>query len=157
MVDYTLLSLNVPNCMSIMMKKTVFVAILSMAITLLSPFSYAKQPQTNATQSNITYYTLAPDITTNYIISGSRLGYIRLQVDLMITDSSQIINIEHHAPLIRDTIISIISQQSEQQIKSLAGREKIRQLSKQKINQLLLAETGHTAINALLFTKYLYQ
>ena len=75
----------------------------------------------------------------------------------MLTDSSQIINIEHHAPLIRDTIISIIGQQSAQQIKSLAGREKIRQLSKQKINQLLLAETGHTAINELLFTQYLYQ
>ena len=143
--------------MSIMMKKTVFVASFLMAITLLSPFSYAKPPQDSATQSNITYYTLTPDITTNYIINGSHLGYIRLQVDLMLTDSSQIINIEHHAPLIRDTIISIIGQQSAQQIKSLAGREKIRQLSKQKINQLLLAETGHTAINELLFTQYLYQ
>ncbi|OBU09460.1 flagellar basal body-associated protein FliL [Photobacterium aquimaris] len=139
------------------MKKTVFVASLLMAITLLSPTAYAKPPPNSATQSNITYYTLAPDITTNYIIDGNRLGYIRLQVDLMITDNSQLINIEHHAPLIRDTIISIISQQSEQQIKSLAGREKIRQLSKQKINQLLVAETGQPAINELLFTKYLYQ
>lgn len=157
MVDYTLLSLNVPNCMSIMMKKTVFVASLLMAITLLSPTTYAKQPPSTPTPSNITYYTLAPDITTNYVTTSNRLGYIRLQVDLMITDNSQLINIEHHAPLIRDTIISIISQQSEQQIKSLAGREKIRQLSKQKINQLLLTETGHPAVNELLFTKYLYQ
>lgn len=143
--------------MSIIMKKTVFIARLLMAITLISPTTYAKPPPNSATQSNITYYTLAPDITTNYVIDGNRLGYIQLQVDLMITDNSQLINIEHHAPLIRDTIISIISQQSEQQIKSLTGREKIRQLSKQKINQLLVAETGHAAINELLFTKYLYQ
>lgn len=139
------------------MKKNIFVASLLMAITFSSPITYAKQPHSNSTQPNITYYTLAPDITTNYVTNTKRLGYIRLQVDLMINDNNQLINIEHHAPLIRDTIISIISQQSEQQIKSLAGREKIRQLSKQKINQLLLIETGHTAVNELLFTKYLYQ
>lgn len=139
------------------MKKTIFVASLLTATTLLNPIAYAKQPPINITQSNITYYTLAPDITTNYIVNGTRLGYVRLQVDLMITDNSQLNNIEHHAPLIRDTIISLISQQTEQQIKSLAGREHIRQLSKQKINQLLLAETGHTPISELLLTKYLYQ
>ncbi|MCD9466114.1 flagellar basal body-associated FliL family protein [Photobacterium iliopiscarium] len=140
-----------------MMKKTVFVASFLMAITLLSPITYAKQSNNDSTQSSMRYYTLTPNIITNYVMNDSRLGYIRLQVDLMLTDSNQLVNIEHHAPLIRDCIISIISQQSAQQIKSLAGRENIRQLSKQKINQLLLVETGHTAINELLFTKYLYQ
>ncbi|MEC6832512.1 flagellar basal body-associated protein FliL [Photobacterium toruni] len=140
-----------------MMKKTVFVACFLMVITLMSPITYAKQPTSALTQSNISYYTLTPDITTNYIINNSRLGYIQLRIDLMLTNNNQLINIEHHAPLIRDTIISIINQQSEQQIKSFAGREKIRQLSKQKINQLLVAETGHPAVDALLFTKYLYQ
>ncbi|MEC6797602.1 flagellar basal body-associated FliL family protein [Photobacterium sp. S4TG1] len=140
-----------------MMKKTVFVVSFLMAITFLSPTTYAKQPTTESTQSGITYYTLTPDIITNYVINGARLGYIRLQVDLMLFDNNQLANIEHHAPLIRDSIISIINQQPEQQIKSLAGREKIRQLSKQKINQLLVAETGDAAINELLFTKYLYQ
>ncbi|WP_080159232.1 flagellar basal body-associated FliL family protein [Photobacterium piscicola] len=140
-----------------MMKKTVFVVSFLMAITFLSPITYAKQPATESAQSGITYYTLTPDIITNYVINGTRLGYIRLQVDLMLTDNNQRANIEHHAPLIRDSIISIINQQPEQQIKSLAGREKIRQLSKQKINQLLVVETGQTAVNELLFTKYLYQ
>ena len=139
------------------MKKTVFVASFLMAITLLSPITYAKQSNNDSTQSSMRYYTLTPNIITNYVMNDSRLGYIRLQVDLMLTDSNQLVNIEHHAPLIHDCIISIINQQSAQQIKSLAGRENIRQLSKQKINQLLLVETGHTAINELLFTKYLYQ
>ena len=143
--------------MSIIMKKTVFVVSFLIAATLLTPITYAKPPQTNATQSNLTYYTLTPDITTNYIMNGPQLGYIQIQVDLMLTDGSQLINIEHHEPLIRDTIISIINQQSEQQIKSLAGRENIRQRIKQKINQMLLIETGHTPIRKLLFTQYLYQ
>ncbi|KAE8176795.1 flagellar basal body-associated protein FliL [Photobacterium carnosum] len=140
-----------------MMKKTVFVACFLMVITLLSPITYAKQPTSDPTQSNIGYYTLTPDITTNYVINDSRLGYIQLRVDLMLKNNNQLMNIKHHDPLIRDAIISIINQQSEQQIKSLTGREKIRQLSKQKINQLLLVETGHTPVNELLFTKYLYQ
>ncbi|WP_297480896.1 flagellar basal body-associated protein FliL [uncultured Photobacterium sp.] len=139
------------------MKKTVFVISFLVAITFFSPMTYAKQPATESTQPGISYYTLTPDIITNYVINGTRLGYIRVQVDLMLTDSNQLATIEHHAPLIRDSIISIINQQPEQQIKSLAGREKIRQLTKQKINQLLVVETGQTAVNELLFTKYLYQ
>ncbi|MBC7001139.1 flagellar basal body-associated protein FliL [Photobacterium sp. BZF1] len=104
-----------------------------------------------------TYYTLAPDITTNYVTQGKKIGYLRLQVDLMVADPSLIPEVEHHAPLIRDAIISIIGQQSEAQVKSLAGREEIRQACLNKVNELLLIETNKRLLTELLFTKYLYQ
>lgn len=104
-----------------------------------------------------TYYTLAPDITTNYVSQGKRIGYLRLQIDLMVADPSLIPEVEHHAPLIRDAIISIIGQQPEARIKSLAGREEIRQACLNKVNELLLIETNKQILTELLFTKYLYQ
>ncbi|MEJ2764432.1 flagellar basal body-associated protein FliL [Photobacterium sp. MCCC 1A19761] len=104
-----------------------------------------------------TYYTLEPDITTNYVTQGKKLGYLRLQVDLMVADPSLIKDVEHHAPLIRDAIINIIGEQPEARIKSLAGREEIRQACLHKVNELLIMETRQRILTELLFTKYLYQ
>ncbi|WP_413113094.1 flagellar basal body-associated protein FliL [Thaumasiovibrio sp. DFM-14] len=106
---------------------------------------------------NYTYYTLSPDITTNYITQGSALGYLRLQVDLMVLDPSLIAKVERHDPLIRDALIDIIGKESAATIKSLAGREELRLACLDKVNQLLLIETGEKLITELLFTKYLYQ
>ncbi|KDM92347.1 flagellar basal body-associated protein FliL [Photobacterium galatheae] len=103
------------------------------------------------------YFTLTPDITTNYTTQGNKLGYLRLQVDLMVADPDYLPLVEHHAPLIRDAIIQIISEQPEVKIKSLAGREAIRQQCLTKVNDLLIAETNQKLLTELLFTKYLYQ
>ncbi|GAL05698.1 flagellar basal body-associated protein FliL [Photobacterium aphoticum] len=110
-----------------------------------------------ATTPQYTYYTLAPDITTNYVTQGKKIGYLRLQVDLMVADPSLIPEVEHHAPLIRDAIISIIGEQPEARVKSLAGREEIRQACLAKVNELLITETNKKLLTELLFTKYLYQ
>ncbi|WP_299017252.1 flagellar basal body-associated protein FliL [uncultured Photobacterium sp.] len=123
---------------------------------LLAPI-YASAEESPAATPQYTYYTLAPDITTNYFTQGKRIGYLRLQVDLMVADPELIKDVEHHAPLIRDAIISIIGHQPEAKIKSLAGRESIRQACLNKANELLIAETNRKILTELLFTKYLYQ
>lgn len=130
--------------------------LLFLLASLLVPMS--AQANDGATANpQYTYYTLAPDITTNYVSQGKRIGYLRLQIDLMVADPSLIPEVEHHAPLIRDAIISIIGQQPEARIKSLAGREEIRQACLNKVNELLLIETNKRLLTELLFTKYLYQ
>ena len=106
----------------------------------------------------IVYYGFDPDIVTNYI-SGNRrsLGYIRVTVELMIEDKRYLPAIEHHEPLILDTIISIFSKQPEDKIKSLTGREEIRLAILEQLQQSMKKEAGEMMIQDLLFTKYLYQ
>ena len=106
----------------------------------------------------IVYYGFDPDIVTNYI-SGNRrsLGYIRVTVELMIEDKRYLPAIEHHEPLILDTIIGIFSKQPEDKIKSLTGREEIRLAILEQLQQSMKKEAGEMMIQDLLFTKYLYQ
>lgn len=103
------------------------------------------------------YYTLAPDLTTNIHTKGQRIGYLQVRIDLMVADNSYIPDLERHDPLIRDAIINMIGQQSEDKVKTLAGREELRKELMEYLNGILLAETGRTLISELLFTKYLYQ
>jgi len=50
-----------------------------------------------------------------------------------------------------------LGKQTEETIKSLAGREDLRKSLVEELNSILLPETGKTVIADLLFTKYLYQ
>ena len=101
------------------------------------------------------YYGFEPSIITNYIAVKKKMGYVRLSVELMIESSSNFEIVEHHAPLLRDAIITIIGQQPESKIKSINGRHEIQRLCEDKVKELLKKETGDTLIKKLLFTQWL--
>ncbi len=103
------------------------------------------------------YFTLEPDVTTNFFTNGKKLGYIQVRIDVMVSNSADLPLIELHQPLIRDAVVELLGKQNEDTIKSLAGREDLRKTLVEQLNNTLLPETGRTIIADLLFTKYLYQ
>ncbi|WP_428773632.1 flagellar basal body-associated protein FliL [Vibrio sp.] len=105
----------------------------------------------------LAYFTLEPDLTTNFYTKGSKLGYIQVRIDIMVASPADLPVVELHQPLIRDAVIELLGQQSEDTIKSLAGREDLRKTLVEQLNAILIPETGKTIIADLLFTKYLYQ
>ena len=101
------------------------------------------------------YFGFEPSIITNYVAVKKKLGYVRLTVELMIEDSSNYETVEHHAPLLRDAIITIIGQQPEAKVKSINGRQEIQRLCEIKVKNILTKETGQPLIKKLLFTQWL--
>ena len=98
-------------------------------------------------ESNVGYFGFEPDIITNYIGQGNKkLGYVRITVDLMLNDLSDIAIVEHHTPLLRDAIVEILSKEPEENIKSLTGREEIRKRCTEKLKALLKQETGQEIV-----------
>ena len=108
-----------------------------------------------AVAADYAYFGFEPSIITNYVAVKKKIGYVRLTVELMIQDSSNYEAVEHHAPLLRDAIITIIGQQSEAKIKSINGRHEIQKLCEEKVKNLLQKETGKPLIKKLLFTQWL--
>ncbi|MDA7745787.1 flagellar basal body-associated FliL family protein [Psychromonas sp.] len=125
---------------------------------LFSPISFAAaEGESQAAAVDYQYFQLEPDIITNYIKPGKNIGYVRVSVDLMVKSSSDYEEIEIHDPLIRDRIITIFGEQNEQQIKTMADREAIRQRCLSEVNEVLFEVVGHRPVKDLHFTKYLYQ
>ncbi|WP_299011249.1 flagellar basal body-associated protein FliL [uncultured Shewanella sp.] len=102
------------------------------------------------------YYGLEPDIVTNYISGSKKMGFVRVNVELMVSGTQALAQIEHHDPLLRAAILSILGEQSEAQIKSIIGKEAIRQACFDAVNRLLEEEVGEALVVNLLFTQYLY-
>jgi flagellar FliL protein len=116
--------------------------------------SYAQE----ATGPKYAYVGLEPDIVTNYAGDNSKkLGYVRVTIEMMVLDPSEIVNIEHHMPLLRATAIEVFGAQPEDKIRSLTGREDIRRMVLQKFKDIMKRETGEDVIENIIFTKYLRQ
>jgi len=118
----------------------------------------AQPAQAQQNVPEVVYYGFDPDIVTNYVTENRRtLGYLRVSVELMLPSRDMLKTIEYHEPLILDTIIGILSKQSEEKVKSLHGREEIRLIILEQLQQVLRRETGQPMVQDVLFTKYLYQ
>ena len=131
------------------MKKIVYAGLFTFFVSVISFTARA--------ESTVGYFGFEPDIITNYIgASSKKMGYVRVTIDLMLTDTSDIAVVEHHTPLLRDALLEILSKEPEEKIKSLTGREEIRAKCAEKLKSLLKEETGQEIIREVLFTKYLY-
>lgn len=126
------------------MKKTFAVLLFSGLFSLIAP----------AQAYDYAYYGFEPQIVTNYVATQKKLGFVRLTVELMV-DAKDLEAVEHHSPLLRDAIITIIGQQPQSQIKSIKGRGEIRKLCEIKVKNLLQKETGQELVKKLLFTQWL--
>ena len=100
------------------------------------------------------YFGFEPDIITNYVAVKKKMGYVRLTVELMVPGENLEI-VEHHSPLLRDAIITIIGKQPEAKVKSIKGRSEIQLLCEEQVKELLTKETGKPLIKKLLFTQWL--
>lgn len=108
-------------------------------------------------RKNYAYYSLEPSITTNFLGSSARkLGFVTVNVELMVEDSDYLEAVEHHSPLLRAATLEVIGRQPAEKVKSLTGREDIRRLCVEKLKELMQRETGSEMIRDVIFTKYLY-
>jgi flagellar FliL protein len=135
------------------MKRTAW--ILASFLTLLNYQSlvYAQ----DAAIKNYAYFSLEPDIVTNYLGSSARkLGFVRVTIELMLEDAEFLEAAEHHSPMMRAATIEVFGSQKAEKIKSLTGREGIRRVCLEKLRKLMLRETGSEMVKDVIFTKYLY-
>ena len=126
-------------------------------LALLLGASFRLSPAAAQEQTTYAYIGIEPEIVTNYLgQSATRLGYVRVMVELMVDDVDQLELVEHHMPLLRSTAIEIFGQQPEEKVKSLTGREDIRRAILAALQDHMQKETGAKVIKNVIFTKYLH-
>ena len=104
------------------------------------------------------YIGIEPEIVTNYLGTNAiKLGYVRVMIEVMVSDVDQLELVEHHMPLLRSTAIEIFGRQPEEKVKSLTGREDIRRAILAAFQDSMSKETGAPVIKEIIFTKYLHQ
>ncbi|MCW3147568.1 flagellar basal body-associated protein FliL [Stutzerimonas stutzeri] len=102
------------------------------------------------------YYALVPAMVGNYG-SGERLKYYKADVALRIANKEAEDKVKHHEPLIRNQLVMLFSQQTEQSLGSVEAKEQLRQEALKQVQEVLIQEEGQPLVDDLLFNNLIIQ
>ncbi|MBV1878602.1 MAG: flagellar basal body-associated FliL family protein [Pseudomonadales bacterium] len=104
------------------------------------------------------YIKITPGLVVNYgEPSSGRLRYLKVSVHVRVKDMSDAEIVEHHLPALQDVLISILSAQDVENIRSAEGKEEIRKNTLAEFQQLIEKEEGESVIQDLLFGSFIVQ
>ncbi len=87
-------------------------------------------------KEGVNYIPIKPHLVVNYGGTG-KVKYIKAELSLRTEDLQSAQEVSHHMPLVRDTLIMLISSVTDEQMASPEGKEKMRLEALGKINTVL--------------------
>jgi flagellar FliL protein len=116
-------------------------------------FSFAEAAETTPGSA---YVELQPNFTLNYGQS-TKVRYLQAAVTLRVRDDLAAVLVTAHLDAVRHAIIMLFSRQSEETVRSSAGREEILEQALEVIQELMIQETGEVLVDSVLFTSWVIQ
>jgi Flagellar basal body-associated protein len=102
------------------------------------------------------FIDLTPALVGNYG-SGPRLKYFKADIALKVIGKEASEKVEHHEPLIRNQLVMLFAQQTDDSLGSVDGKEKLRQEALKQVQTALQQEEGKPLVDDLLFNNLIVQ
>ncbi|MFF7707421.1 flagellar basal body-associated FliL family protein [Pseudomonas sp. NPDC007930] len=108
--------------------------------------------------TKVVYYSLNPPFVGNYALDGSaRLHVYKADIALKVTGAEAEAALKHHEPLIRNQLVQLFTQQTQDSMSTMEGKEKLRQEALKETQQVLNDEEGKPIVEDLLFNNLIVQ
>lgn len=132
-------------------------AFLALLLVLsFSPFAAASEDAKPEDANKPIFVDLTPALVGNYG-SGPRLKYFKADIALKVTGKEASEKVEHHEPLIRNQLVMLFAQQTDESLGSVDGKEKLRQEALKQVQDALQQEEGKPLVDDLLFNNLIVQ
>ncbi len=136
-------------------------AFLALLLVLsFSPFVIASEAEEAAPEgegaNKPVFVDLTPALVGNYG-SGPRLKYFKADIALKVIGKDASEKVEHHEPLIRNQLVMLFAQQTDESLGSVDGKENLRQEALKQVQQTLQQEEGKPLVTDLLFNNLIVQ
>jgi len=107
----------------------------------------------------VEYVELNPPFVANYGGPGP-LKYVKAEVSIKVVSRDGEVGVKLHQPQIRNSIVMLLSEQTDDTVSTAAGREQLRIKTLEAVRQIMvqeLGEKGYEVIGDLLFTSFVVQ
>ena len=104
----------------------------------------------------VAYIDLVPSLVGNYG-AGPRLKYYKADISLRVASTDAEVKVTRHEPLIRNQLIMLFSQQTDETLGSSEAKERLRQEALKQVQQVLNSEEGQPLVDDLLFNNLIVQ
>ncbi len=122
---------------------SLWLMLLSLCIAFTAPAALANSGGA-AFAEGVNYLPIKPSLIVNYGGPG-KVKYIKAEISMRVEDAHSAEEVTHHMPLVRDTLIMLLSSMTDEQVSSGEGKEQMRQQALAKVNEALAVQLGHAA------------
>ena len=106
----------------------------------------------------VSYITLSPPFVGNYGLDGTaKLKVYKADIALRVTGDEAAKLVKANDPLIRNQLVALFTQQTNETMSSGEGKEKLRQEALKQTQQVMNDETGKPVVEDLLFNNLIIQ
>jgi len=102
------------------------------------------------------YVPIKPAFVVNYGGEG-KLRYMKVEISLRVVDTHSSHGVRHHMPLLRDHLVSLFSRQTDENIATKDGKERLRIAALEGVQQVLMDEDGEQGVKDLFFSHFVVQ
>jgi flagellar protein FliL len=102
------------------------------------------------------YYTLADNLVVNFRNPGG-VRYLQVGIDLMTRDPEALPALKTSAPVLRNNLILLLSDQSESDLSTREGKEAVRAKALAEVRSAMQKLYGSPAVDELYFTTFVMQ
>ena len=85
------------------------------------------------------------------------MKFYKADISLKVTGSEAEEKVKYHEPLIRNQLVQLFSQQTDESLGSMDAKEKLRQEALKQVQQVLEQEEGKPYVEDLLFNNLILQ
>ena len=104
----------------------------------------------------VSYVTLVPALVGNFG-DGPKLKFFKADLSLRVTGPDIEAKVKHHEPLIRNQLVMLFSQQTEEAMAASGARETLRAEALKQVQDVLTQEEGQPLVEDLLFNNLIIQ
>lgn len=135
--------------------KTWIASLLLVTLPLFAQANSSEEPKVDPA-TVVAYVSLFPPLVGNFG-SGARLKFFKADVSLRVTGAETEAKVVHHQPLIRNQLVMLFSQQTDESMAAPDAKETLRQAALKQVQDVLVQEEGAPLVEDLLFNNLIIQ
>jgi flagellar FliL protein len=106
--------------------------------------------------SAVVYLPLDPPFVVNFQ-NPQEARFLQVNMEVMARDAQVVEDVKKHMPAIRNSLVMLLSSQTQQALATPEGKEKIRGESLAAVQKILQEHTGKTGVEQVYFTGFVMQ
>jgi flagellar FliL protein len=132
--------------------------LLALSLPLMAQASESKKEEEGkeGAAPAVSYVTLVPALVGNFG-DGPKLKFFKADLSLRVTGADVEAMVKHHEPLIRNQLVMLFSQQTEEAMAAAGARETLRVEALKQVQDVLNQEEGKPLVEDLLFNNLIIQ
>ncbi|HLD66015.1 MAG TPA: flagellar basal body-associated protein FliL [Pseudomonas sp.] len=130
--------------------------LLALSLPLAALANEEEKKEGEAAVPAVAYISLVPALVGNFG-TGPKLKFYKADIALRVTGTEAEERVKHHEPLIRNQLVMLFSQQTDETMGTPGAKETLRQEALKQVQAVLTQEEGKPLVDDLLFNNLIIQ